>query len=64
MADLAQQLLDIANKGASDLNEADRSALLQATYKLSSALESPVEQIFRLCFVRIVKERDGVRSWN
>jgi hypothetical protein len=64
MADLAQQLLNIANKGASELNEADRSALLQATYKLSSALESPVEQIFRLCFVCLPKGQDGIESWS
>ncbi|KAF2030729.1 S-adenosyl-L-methionine-dependent methyltransferase [Setomelanomma holmii] len=48
MADLAQQLLDAASKGPTGLAETDRLALLQASTKLSEALENPLEKFFRL----------------
>jgi hypothetical protein len=52
MADLAQQLLDAASKGPAELTETDRLALLQASTKLSEALENPLEKFIRLFFVR------------
>jgi|TARA_R110002003_G_scaffold252_2_gene17833 hypothetical protein len=51
MADLAQQMLDLASKGPAEVAEADRSALLQASVKLSEALENPLEKFLRLFMV-------------
>lgn len=51
MADLAQQLLQAVEKGAADLGEPARLALLQASVKLVETLENPVERLLRLCFV-------------
>lgn len=53
MADLANQLLQAVEKGAADLGEPARLALLQASMKLTQTLENPVERMFRLCFVSL-----------
>lgn len=50
MADLAQKVLQAVEKGAVDLGEPARLALLQASIKLVETLENPVERMFRLCF--------------
>ena len=52
MADLTQQILELASKSPPDLAEADRHTLLQASYKLSDALENPLEKMMRLFLVR------------
>lgn len=49
---LTQDINDAAGKGPAGLEEADRLALLQATEKLSLALENPLEKSIRLFFVR------------
>ena len=59
MADLAQLLLQAAEKGAADLGEPARLALLQASVKLMETLENTVERMFRLCFVSAVAEPNG-----
>lgn len=51
MAELTKQLSELANKGPAGLEETDRIALLHASYKLSDALESPIEKFIRLFFV-------------
>ncbi|KAH7408672.1 O-methyltransferase-domain-containing protein [Phaeosphaeria sp. MPI-PUGE-AT-0046c] len=50
MADLAQQVLQAVEKGAADLGEPARLALLQASVKLVETLENPVERLLRLSF--------------
>lgn len=50
MADLIKQLSDLTAKGPAGLEEADRLAILQATSKLTDALENPVEKFLRLFF--------------
>lgn len=51
MADLIKQLSDLTAKGPAGLEEADRLAILQATSKLTDALENPIEKFLRLFFV-------------
>ena len=48
---LTKQILDAAGKGPAQMEEADRSALLQACQKLSIALENPVEKFIRQFWV-------------
>ena len=50
--ELARQIAEFTNKGAIELEESDRIALLQATNKLTEALESPPEKLVRWCMVR------------
>ncbi|KAJ4363369.1 hypothetical protein N0V83_009661 [Neocucurbitaria cava] len=50
MAELTKQLSELASKGPAGLEEADRIALLHASYKLSDALENPIEKFIRLFF--------------
>jgi hypothetical protein len=52
MADLTQQILDFAGKGPGGLDEESRLALLQASFKLTAALENPFEKTVRMLFVR------------
>ena len=49
---LTQDILDSASKGPAGLQEPERLALLQASEKLSLALENPMEKFIRLFFVR------------
>jgi hypothetical protein len=50
---LAQDILDLSNKGPAGLEESDRLALLQASEKLTFALENPLEKFLRHFFVRL-----------
>jgi hypothetical protein len=50
MADLTQQILDFAGKGPGGLDEESRLALLQASFKLTAALENPFEKTVRMLF--------------
>lgn len=59
MAGLANQLEELASRGAADLEGAERLALLKATYKLSDALENPMEKILRMFFVSVELLYDG-----
>jgi len=52
MADLTQQILDLAAKGPGDLDEESRLALLQASFKLTEAVENPFEKTVRMLLVR------------
>ncbi|CAN9329794.1 unnamed protein product [Alternaria alternata] len=47
---LAQDILDLSNKGPAGLEESDRLALLQASEKLTFALENPLEKFLRYFF--------------
>lgn len=55
MADLAQQLRQAVETSAADLGEPERLALLQASIKLIETLENPLERLFRLCFVGLLR---------
>ena len=50
---LAQDILALASKGPAGLEEADRLALLQASEKLTQALETPMDKFLRHFFVRL-----------
>jgi len=50
---LVQDILALASKGPAGLEEADRLALLQASEKLTQALETPMDKFLRHFFVRI-----------
>jgi hypothetical protein len=51
---LTQDILDLASKGPAGLEELDRLALLQATEKLTLALETPLDKFLRHFFVRLI----------
>jgi len=51
---LAQDILALASKGPAGLEEADRLALLQASEKLTQALETPMDKFLRHFFVRLL----------
>lgn len=50
--ELSRQITELLSDSPIKLEEAERSSLLQASYKLSSALENPFEKLRRLAFVR------------
>jgi hypothetical protein len=47
---LTKQISALAQKGADDIQEADRAALLGSLYKLRDAVENPFEKIVRIMF--------------
>jgi hypothetical protein len=53
MANLTKQILELASKGPCDLAEADRAALLQASFNLVDALENPMEKMLRMFLVSL-----------
>jgi hypothetical protein len=61
---LTQNILDQANKGSAGLDEPERLALLQASEKLTLALEQPLEKFIRLFFVRIYDLRNPEASYK
>lgn len=61
---LTQDILDQANKGSAGLGEPERLALLQASEKLTVALEQPLEKFIRLFFVRVHVLRNPKASYK
>lgn len=53
--DLEQQITKALEGDLTKLNEAEQRSLLQASYKLASAIETPFDKIYRMLFVRMSK---------
>lgn len=58
MADLTRQLRDALSQGSSNLSEAERLELIQASFDLATSFESPVEKILRICVVCTLVQHD------
>lgn len=50
---LEQQITKALEGDLTNLTEADRHALLQASYRLTDAIEQPFEKVFRMLFVSL-----------
>ena len=51
MADLTRQLRNTLSQGSSNLGEAERLELIQASFDLATSFERPVEKVLRICVV-------------
>jgi hypothetical protein len=61
---LVQDILDLASKGPAGLDDAERIALLQASEKLTLALENPMEKFLRHFFVRLLNHSVYIHKPN